>query len=450
MQGIANLVAAHGRGEDTTLVHMTPKEVEALQGIAQLHGGSLTVNPHTGLPEAGFLSKILPTLAGAATTYFTGSPWGAALAGGATSAIQGRNPLMGALQGYGGGAMAGALGAGTAATSAGEVFGPAMENGAMGTTGFGNVMGPAMESGEMGTTGVGSMGETAAYPMDMGIPYESLDSPFTNPPWEAASFNAADSTGIASPYTSANYANPVPDAPASVNPAVSPRVAESIAPSPTQTNSFIDKIMNKAKNTDWLNMDTYYNEKLGRPTGLGYAGLGLGALGMNMMGTRAANKASRNRWDRYSVLSPTGAYQSTAAWRPGMAAGGIASAYPNRAPEREVLTEPDQVGVEPSVDPFTGQMAGMAGGGQPGHPRFLKGPGDGMSDSIPAHIGGKQPAALANEEFVIPADVVSHLGNGSSEAGAKQLYAMMDRIRKARTGNPKQGKQINPRKLMVA
>jgi hypothetical protein len=81
--------------------------------------------------------------------------------------------------------------------------------------------------------------------------------------------------------------------------------------------------------------------------------------------------------------------------------------------------------------------------------RMLKGPGDGMSDNIPATIAGKQPARLANEEFVIPADVVSHLGNGSSEAGAKQLYKMMDRVRQARTGTKKQGKQINPKKYLA-
>jgi hypothetical protein len=82
--------------------------------------------------------------------------------------------------------------------------------------------------------------------------------------------------------------------------------------------------------------------------------------------------------------------------------------------------------------------------------RMLKGPGDGMSDNIPATIAGKQPARLADGEFVIPADVVSHLGNGSTDAGAKQLYAMMNRVRKARTGNPKQGKQIKPAKYMTA
>lgn len=85
---------------------------------------------------------------------------------------------------------------------------------------------------------------------------------------------------------------------------------------------------------------------------------------------------------------------------------------------------------------------GMARGG------YLNGAGDGMSDSIPATIEGKQPARLADGEFVIPADVVSHLGNGSSKAGSQKLYAMMDRVRKARTGTKKQGKQIKPEKYM--
>jgi hypothetical protein len=82
--------------------------------------------------------------------------------------------------------------------------------------------------------------------------------------------------------------------------------------------------------------------------------------------------------------------------------------------------------------------------------RMLKGPGDGMSDSIPASISGKRPARLADGEFVVPADVVSGLGNGSTDAGAKQLYAMMDRVRRSRTGTTKQGRQIKPQKLIPA
>jgi hypothetical protein len=80
--------------------------------------------------------------------------------------------------------------------------------------------------------------------------------------------------------------------------------------------------------------------------------------------------------------------------------------------------------------------------------RYLQGGTDGMADKIPARIGKDQPAALSHGEFVIPADVVSHLGNGNSDAGAKKLYSMMDRIRQARTGTKKQGKKINPDKFM--
>ena len=90
-------------------------------------------------------------------------------------------------------------------------------------------------------------------------------------------------------------------------------------------------------------------------------------------------------------------------------------------------------------------LGGYAAGG---NPRLLKGPGDGMSDNIPATINGRQPARLADGEFVIPADVVSHLGNGSTDAGAKVLHQMMTKVRQERTGNPHQGKQINPRKYM--
>ena len=80
--------------------------------------------------------------------------------------------------------------------------------------------------------------------------------------------------------------------------------------------------------------------------------------------------------------------------------------------------------------------------------RLLKGPGDGMSDNIPAKIGSKQPARLADGEFVVPADVVSHLGNGSTDAGAKHLYKMMDKVRQDRTGRKAQGKQINADKYL--
>jgi hypothetical protein len=136
---------------------------------------------------------------------------------------------------------------------------------------------------------------------------------------------------------------------------------------------------------------------------------------------------------------------------------GIVSAYDekgNRIPyQYEKIITPgalDFYGISPTeYNPYTYAGAvrkreGMARGG------YLNGQGDGMSDSIPATIEGKQPARLADGEFVVPADVVSHIGNGSSKAGSKRLYAMLDKVRKARTGHTKQGKQINPSKYMPA
>lgn len=90
----------------------------------------------------------------------------------------------------------------------------------------------------------------------------------------------------------------------------------------------------------------------------------------------------------------------------------------------------------------------MAQGGIADAGRYLQGKTDGMADEIPTSIDGQQDAALSHGEFVIPADVVSHLGNGNSDAGAEKLYQMMARIRKARTGTEKQGKQIDPDKFM--
>jgi hypothetical protein len=108
-----------------------------------------------------------------------------------------------------------------------------------------------------------------------------------------------------------------------------------------------------------------------------------------------------------------------------------------------------QVGEDPYPYPQSMASGGIANlGGYSDGGRMLKGPGDGMSDSIPANISGKLPSRLADGEFVVPADVVSHLGNGSTDAGAKTLYSMMDKVRTARTGRKSQGKQINAGRYM--
>jgi hypothetical protein len=120
------------------------------------------------------------------------------------------------------------------------------------------------------------------------------------------------------------------------------------------------------------------------------------------------------------------------------------------------ISENDRIQGGGGGDANGGLMAGgglaaltMAGGGMSGQfdlggysdgGRLLRGPGDGVSDSIPATIGGKRPARLADGEFVVPARIVSELGNGSTEAGARKLYAMMDRVQKARRGTVGKGK----------
>jgi hypothetical protein len=218
--------------------------------------------------------------------------------------------------------------------------------------------------------------------------------------------------------------------------------------------------------------------------GLGIAGgVGLNAI-MNPMAkvelptdeasTGIFSKFDKDKFERYaatpSVYKPT-----YAAFAEGgiadMAGGGMGrnQMYPQALQDSTQYATPSQMPTsaqvvnadyEAKTDPYLGTPIGMASGGIAGYnlggyaaggnPRLLKGPGDGMSDNIPATIGDKQPARLADGEFVVPADVVSHLGNGSTDAGAKHLYAMMDKVRKARTGNKKQGKEIKAEKFLPA
>jgi len=116
LQLTAKHLAAHGRGPDTTLVHMAPKEVASLQDLAQRHGGSLTTNPHTGLPEAGFLESLLPMALGAGAMMLPGMQGiGAGYIGAGLGAIEGlrtgslKQGLMAGLGAYGGASMAGGL-----------------------------------------------------------------------------------------------------------------------------------------------------------------------------------------------------------------------------------------------------------------------------------------------------------------------------------------------------
>jgi len=171
----------------------------------------------------------------------------------------------------------------------------------------------------------------------------------------------------------------------------------------------------------------------------------------------AANAAALTAAKDASAAQATGlqaAYQARPAVAPNPYAGKIPTAFNPKAAAVDpnatlpsISTRLNALGDMNSEPNMTN--TGFAKGGIASAGRYLQGNTDGMADKVPSKIDGKQPAALSHGEFVIPADVVSHLGNGNSDAGAQKLYQMMDRIRQARTGTKKQGKKINPDKFLM-
>jgi hypothetical protein len=207
-----------------------------------------------------------------------------------------------------------------------------------------------------------------------------------------------------------------------------------------------------------------------------------GPANVNFMGNDMYPQSQLNT-SHYATPSqmPTSAQQTAASYEPktnpltgemtaNMAAGGITAAgetglqaAPQSMNPQYIQQLANQFNTTPAIaqeglQKLQGLGIAKASGGSVGNKynlgsysdggRLLKGPGDGMSDDIPASIADKQPARLADGEFVVPADVVSHLGNGSTDAGAKHLYKMMDNVRKARTGRKAQGKQIKADKFL--
>ena len=356
----AQNMAGQGRDGDSMLVHMSPGEVKGLQALAMAHGGSLSINPDTGLVEASFLKRILPMVAGAALTPFLG-PMGAALATGGFETVRTGDIGKGLTAGLG--AFGGANLASNLATAAVPNAAPGF---AQTPTGL-NVI--SSEAASMGATTT----PTTFANMSEGV------KNLSNTPGGTADFLGANKMNLAM------AASPVvSDAMTPKGPAIpgQPEEDPRYKGSPYRYN-----LASNFAGSSPTRPSPYYN-----PTGLGYAAQG----------------GSTND----IMLAAGGTYED-----------------------------------EPMGDTFA--MGGSIGGYSDGG-RMLKGPGDGMSDSIPAMIGKRQPARLADGEFVVPADVVSHLGNGSTDAGAKHLYSMMDKVRKARTGTKKQGKQIKPQKYMPA
>jgi hypothetical protein len=371
------MLAAEGRGSDSTLVHMSPQEVRGLQALAMAHGGSLTVNPSTGLPEAGFLSNILPVIGGAAMTAMgVPPPLAALIMGGGTALATGDmgKGLSAGLGAYGGAGLgAGLMGAGTQAAA------------------------DAAIAGNLSALGEPALAATNAAQAAQASPFSTMGQGISSVFSPGAAGEAARS-GFMSGVGGLKGLG------------ISGLAAA--APMLLSSDSGVAPVA-KAPTMNRLTYQPNVTSPFPQSTVPGYGGLG----------------QDFGREQRYF----DGRYVNTGIpFTPGVyAAGGPIEAPVQTYPMSYINTSDYATGLqEPTPRMAHGGMSHLGDYSDGG--RMLKGPGDGVSDSIPAVIGGRQPARLADGEFVIPARIVSELGNGSSEAGARKLYAMMDRVQSAR------------------
>lgn len=453
LKDAAQKLAAKGRGGDTILAHINPQEAAMLKRM----GGSGTINPHTGLREYGWFKKltgistpgfikdvddaIIQPIAGAAKDIVEPilpyvkyvAPFipgvGPALAvglGALSSGFAGpggfnlKRGIMGGITAYGMSNIAAGLG--EAGAAGGSDFGATSTPGASSVA---NTPAPDY-SLSTGGSGVGINPNASLGAEGMGSGIDATVS--------SAGSTAAPTEGI----SWANTPNPVNAAPSSGG------MWDKLTTNPYTTGDYLQGM----KNLTGLGPQGYAgiadaSKAFGTKAGMGSAAATL----MGTTGEMAVNEAEKFKQEAEDAAN------LQEAKRKRYRTLGLANmeAHPWKKYAEGGAIEDNQG--------LYGQADGLATGGTPisnfarggtTNPRFLSGGGDGMSDSIPATIDNKQPARLADGEFVIPADVVSHIGNGSSKAGAKRLYSMMANVRKARTGNPNQGKQINPKKYLPA
>lgn len=425
--GLAGL-ANQGRRGDTMLVHMSPDEVRNMQQMALARGTTMTINPETGLPEAFKLRKLLRGLAAiapiaaaffpplAAAMPFLTTPMGAALAGGVSGGLSGdkgfdlKRGITSGLLSYGiGSAMKGleAAGAtGSAAASGADTAAQLASQEAIASAV------PEAVPGFMTNPAPGTDPIAAAAGQSAAQSAASIAAPAALTPAEAAAFDLAGSGPAAVQGSAASGLSALVD--------------------PATTDAAQQAFMSQ------------FGKGAMYATGAGL--IGTMALDEQEKAAKAALAAGRMSQQQYQEFMDR-LNQAKARAEYAIRKNPYKFALGGEIDDRYQLMTPE-FGGKPSPEK---NVFGLAKGGIASlPPRYLSGGGDGMSDSIPAVIGNKQPARLADGEFVIPADVVSHLGNGSSKAGAKQLYAMMDRVRRARTGSDRQGRQINAANMMPA
>jgi hypothetical protein len=450
---MANQLQNMGRGEDSMLVHMTPDEVNSLQGLALASGGSLTINPETGLPEAGWLGKLLPTILGAIATPLTGgliNPLTASAiigagAGVATGSL--KKGLMAGLQAYGGAALgsaaglkASSFGIGQAANAAGAGAGavtnatsvvPTATRDAVGIgskfgAGFGGGPGvSAFAPGASGTgltaavntagqaakTGLAGFAQNFGNAARAGLPAGTPGIISKAAPMLAASGVLQGVSGAMTPSGGSMGSDGVIDN-SYAGPYAAQRRTATFAPS-------TEELLSSSKERRYFDVDMpeVYNTsgQIVRPGSSTAQGT---PILQNILNPNA--KKGQNRYD--PTLIPYMGGLALDEEDMGYAGGGEVE-LSNGAFVLDARTV-SEIGNGSSN---AGLEALRRIGGRP-----IDGPGDGVSDSIPARIGRDQPARVARDEAVIPADVVKRIGKGSAKRGADKLYSLMNKAHKAR------------------
>jgi len=445
----AKHIQSQGRGDDTMLVHMTPGEVRGLQAIAMQHGGALTINPETGLVEAGFLKNILPMIAGAALAATgVGAPMAAMMVGGGTALFTGslEKGLMAGLGAFGGAGLGTALGAAgaTAPAVTGTTQGLAAQGAAglqtaasAAPTGFqaalpglgvqtgastaGASLAPAGSAAALQTAAAGAPQGFAANLSQMGT---GLSNVVQGTPGAREAFmqSAGGPMGLATkvgPTAMSMFSAEEPDTGGKKPQEYIRPYGFDFKPSAETDPNFKFGTGAKGESTAELR---YFTPTF-TPMGVFKAGT---EPGPSFYGTPTAEQlALYSRPKDKDVL--------------GLAAGGVAGLGKGGLRDGAFVVPADVVSHLGNGSNDAGQKLLASGLGA----RPIKGKGDGMSDSIPTTIEGKQRALVADGEAYIPPEVVK-------KVGAKRLYNMMAKIRQARTGTKKQAPEVNPREFMPA
>jgi hypothetical protein len=419
---MAEKVRSAGRGEDTVLAHITPEEA----GILKLLGGSGTINPKTGQPEflKKFIKKVVPK-----EIYKPISSAGKKIERGIESIADKLGPVGQIAAAH----FLGPIGAGIYAGLApkGSSFDVKRAAIAAAATKIAKDMFPP---GAESTSGVESAAGT-------GGPYDisdvgslgDLSPPATVPSVDVAALPTSQISAL-EPTTSigADVGEYYQGPGAAVSGATPPPPPTYLEEAVTYISEAPGRVIEGVQNLPQTIADLPGNivdYAVDKPIQTAFIGSQLYAAkeAKNEMEKyeeeqRRLEAEEEERRRRYGDLF------SRTLGRVPMAGGGIIALNRGGMPTFE----------------YGGTTAPT------GEPRMVRGAGDGMSDNVPATIEGVQEARLANDEFVVPADVVADIGNGSSNSGAKKLYAMMDRVRKARHGTTKQPPEINAERLMPA